>query len=69
MKQLSARNRYLQYKSSKNGIIINLKELIFFFLYPNLEKAYKLCRNLTPIFNNTQDKKSTLLRLAKWDNR
>lgn len=35
--------------------------------YPDLEKAYKLCQNLSWIFNNTKDKTSALIRLAKWD--
>ena len=32
-----------------------------------IEKAYKLCQNLSWIFNNTKDKTSALIRLAKWD--
>lgn len=40
---------------------------MLFGRYPDLEKAYKLCQNLSWIFNNTKDKTSALIRLAKWD--
>jgi transposase len=36
-------------------------------MYPDLEKAYKLCQNLSWIYNQTKDKTSALIRLAKWD--
>jgi transposase len=35
--------------------------------YPDLEKAYKLCQNLSCIYNQTQNKTKALIRLAKWD--
>ena len=68
LKQLLARSRYLLYKSSskwtKNQS--NRAEILF-EKYPDLEKAYNLCQNLSWIFNNTKDKTSALIRLAKWD--
>ncbi|WP_441339140.1 ISAon1 family transposase [Polaribacter sp. L3A8] len=68
LKQLLARSRYLLYKSSskwtKNQ---SIRAEILFEKYPDIEKAYKLCQNLSWIFNNTTDKTSALIRLAKWD--
>ncbi|EDM42822.1 transposase [unidentified eubacterium SCB49] len=68
LKQLLARSRYLLYKSSskwsKNQ---SNRAKVLFEKYPDLEKAYKLCQNLSWIFNNTKDKTSALIRLAKWD--
>ena len=68
LKQLLARSRYLLYKSS-NKWTQNQSERAFvlFEKYPDLEKAYNLCQNLSWIFNNTKDKTSALIRLAKWD--
>ncbi len=68
LKQLLARSRYLLYKSSSkwtDNQIVRAK--ILFEHYPDIEKAYKLCQNLSWIFNNTKDKTSALIRLAKWD--
>jgi transposase len=68
LKQLLARSRYLLYKPSKKWTVNQSKRAeILFQLYPDLEKAYKLCQNLSWIFNNTKDKTSALIRLAKWD--
>jgi len=68
LKQLLARSRYLLYKSSNKWTEnqSNRAEILF-QRYPDLEKAYKLCQNLSWIFNNTKDKTSALIRLAKWD--
>jgi len=68
LKQLLARSRYLLYKSSNNLTENQSKRaLILFQIYPDLEKAYKLCQKLSWIFNNTNDKTSALIRLAKWN--
>ncbi len=68
LKQLLARSRYLLYKSSSKWTENqSQRATILFERYPNLEKAYKLCQNLSWIFNNTKDKTSALIRLAKWD--
>lgn len=68
LKQLLARSRYLLYKSSSKWTENQSKRTkILFERYPDLEKAYNLCQNLSWIFNNTKDKTSALIRLAKWD--
>lgn len=68
LKQLLARSRYLLYKSShKWSENQATRAEILFERYPDLEKAYKICQNLSWIFNNTKDKTSALIRLAKWD--
>ena len=67
-KQLLARSRYLLYKNSNKWTENQLtRAKILFEHYPDIEKAYKLCQNLSWIFNNTKDKTSALIRLAKWD--
>ena len=40
---------------------------MLFERYQDIEKAYKLCQNLSWIFNTIKDKPSALIRLAKWD--
>jgi transposase len=68
LKQLLARSRYLLYKSNSKWTENQVERAdILFKLYPDIEKAYKLCQNLSWIFNNTKDKTSALIRLAKWD--
>ncbi len=68
LKQLLARSRYLLYKSrSKWTENQQQRANVLFEKYPDLEKAYKLCQKLSWIFNNTKDKTSALIRLAKWD--
>ncbi|CAM4362302.1 transposase [Gillisia hiemivivida] len=68
LKQLLARSRYLLYKSSNKWTENQSnRATILFQHYPDLEKAYKLCQNLSWIFNNTKDKTTALIRLAKWD--
>ena len=63
-----ARSRYLLYKLSHKWTENQSKRAVILFeRYPDLEKAYKLCQNLSWIFNNTKDKTSALIRLAKWD--
>lgn len=68
LKQLLARSRYLLYKSSSKWTENQSQRAdILFNKYPDIERAYKLCQNLAWIFNNTKDKTSALIRLAKWD--
>lgn len=68
LKQLLARSRYLLYKTSSKWTTNQFERAhILFNRYPDIEKAYKLCQNLKWIFNNTKDKTSALIRLAKWD--
>lgn len=68
LKQLLARSRYLLYKPNNKWSKSQQKRAeILFEKYPDIEKAYKLCQNLSWIFNNTKDKTFALIRLAKWD--
>ena len=68
LKKLLARSRYLLYKNSNKWTDNQAaRAKILFEHYPDIEKAYKLCQNLSWIFNNTKDKTSALIRLAKWD--
>lgn len=68
LKQLLARSRYLLYKSSEKWTLNQIERAkVLFEKYPDLEKAYILCQNLSWIFNKTKDKTSALIRLAKWD--
>jgi transposase len=68
LKQLLARSRYLLYKNNLKWTQNQSERArILFEKYPDIEKAYKLCQNLSWIFNNTKDKTSALVRLAKWD--
>lgn len=68
LKQLLARSRYLLYKpSNKWTLNQSNRAKILFEIYPDIEKAYKLCQNLSWIYNQTKDKTSALIRLAKWN--
>lgn len=68
LKQLLARSRYLLYKADTKWTENQSdRAKILFEKYPDIEKAYKLCQNLSWIFNQTKDKTSALIRLAKWD--
>jgi transposase len=68
LKQLLARSRYLLYKSSSKWTENQTQKAnILFEKYPDIEKAYKLCQNLSWIFNTTKNNTSALIRLAKWD--
>ena len=68
LKQLLARSRYLLYKADNKWTENQSKRAeILFEKYPDIEKAYKLCQNLSWVFNNTKNKTSALIRLAKWD--
>lgn len=68
LKQLLARSRYLLYKpNSKWTKNQQNRAKILFEKYPDIEKAYKLCQNLRWIYNQTKNKTSALIRLAKWD--
>ena len=68
LKQLLARSRYLLYKADTKWTENQSdRAKILFEKYSDLEKAYKLCQNLSWIFNQTKDKTSALIRLAKWD--
>jgi len=68
LKQLLARSRYLLYKTNSKWTKNQQERAeILFEKYPDIEKACKLCQNLSWIYNQTKDKTSALIRLAKWD--
>ena len=68
LKQLLARSRYLLYKPNNKWTKNQQNRAkILFEKYPDIEKAYKLCQNLSWIYNQTKNKTSALIRLAKWD--
>lgn len=68
LKQLLARSRYLLYKpNNKWTQNQSNRAKILFEIYPDIEKTYNLCQNLSWIYNQTKDKNSALIRLAKWD--
>ena len=68
LKQLLARSRYLLYESSHKQTDNQSKRAkILFKKYPDLEKAYKICQNLSWIYNQTKDKTAALIRVAKCD--
>ena len=67
LKQLLARSRYLLSTNSNKWTKIQTERAIILFeLYPDIEKEYQLCQNLSQIFNQTKDKTSALIRPAKW---
>ena len=67
LKQLLARSRYLLYKSENSwSVSQNERAEILFELYPNLEKAYKLSRQLSDIFNKTKERLVAFKKLAIW---
>ena len=68
LRQLLARSRFLLYKSPNKWTQHQSdRAKILFERYPDIEKAYKLCQNLSWIYNQTKDKTKALIRLAKWD--
>jgi transposase len=66
-KQLLARSRYLLFKDETNWTPSQQHRAeILFGLYPDLEKAYRLCRKLSHIFSSTKEKELGYTRLAQW---
>lgn len=67
LKQLLARSRYLLFKpESKWSTSQAYRAEILFKQYPDLEKAYKLCRQLGNIYETSKEKGIALIRLARW---
>lgn len=70
LKQLLARSRYLLFKSeSKWSTSQSHRAEILFKYYPDIEKAYKLCRQLGGIYETSKEKGIALTRLARWYDR
>lgn len=69
LKQLLARSRHLLFKDESKWTPSQLhRSEILFRLYPTLETAYRLSRNLSQIFTTTKEKGVGFTRLAKWYN-
>lgn len=69
-KQLLARSRYLLFKSEHNWTPSQIHRAeILFSRYPQLEKAYKLSRELAYIYQSSKVKGVAFTRLAQWYNK
>lgn len=67
LKQLLARSRYLLFKQENKWVPSqNLRAELLFERYPDIEKAYKLCRELSGIYEKTKVKGVALTALARW---
>jgi transposase len=70
LKQLLARSRYLLFKSeSKWTPSQRQRAVILFKYYPDLKKAYELCRELGTIYEKTNIKQVAFTKLAQWYNK
>ena len=68
-RQLLARSRYLLFKDERNWYPSQVyRAEILFQYYPELERAYRLSRDLANIYTNTKDKSVAFTRLAQWYN-
>ena len=69
LKQLLARSRHLLFKDESRWTPSqNHRAEILFRLYPVLETAYRLSRQLSHIFTTTKEKSVAFTRLAQWYN-
>lgn len=67
LKQLLVRSRYLLFKSeSKWTPTQRYRAEVLFKYYPDIEEAYKLCRELGGIYEKTKHKGVALTALARW---
>ena len=67
LKQLLARSRYLLFKSDANWTPSQVHRAeILFRLYPDLEEAYKICRELSTIFSKSTNRLIAYKKLALW---
>ena len=67
LKQLLARSRYLLFKHENKWTASQCQRAeILFGYYPDLKKAYGLCRELGSIYEKTNDKGVAFTRLAQW---
>lgn len=66
-KQLLARSRYLLFKSEHNWTVSQAHRAeILFHRYPDLEKAYKISRELAYIYQTSKVKGVAFTKLAHW---
>ena len=67
LKQLLARSRYLLFKHENKWTASQYQRAeILFSYYPDLKKAYDLCRELSSIYEKTNEKGVAFTRLAQW---
>lgn len=67
LKQLLARSRYLLFKAENKWTPSqNHRAELLFKYYPDLESAYKLCRELGRIYDKSKHKGIAFTLLAKW---
>jgi len=67
MKQLLARSRYLLFKHENKWIPSQrFRAEILFNQYPDIEKAYNLYRELSSIYESSNNQSIALTRLARW---
>ncbi len=70
LKQLLARSRYLLFKSESKWTPSQQQRAdILFKYYPDLKKAYNLCRELGAIYEKTKIKEVAFTKLAQWYNK
>ncbi|MES2796450.1 MAG: transposase [Bacteroidota bacterium] len=70
LKQLLVRSKYLLFKNESNWTPSQAERAeILFRLYPSLENAYKLCRELSWIFNKSANRLIAFKKLALWYNK
>ena len=69
LRQLLARSRYLLFKSQEKWSPGQwARAELLFNRYPDLEKAYKLSRALSEVYQNTREKGVAFTKLAQWYN-
>ena len=69
LKQLLARSRYLLFKKQQDWSVSQvLRAEILFRLYPDLQQAYQLSRQLSDIFTHSKERIIAFKKLALWYN-
>lgn len=69
LKQLLARSRYLLFKKEQDWSVSQVHRAeILFSLYPDLQQAYQLCRQLSDIFTHSKERIIAFKKLALWYN-
>jgi transposase len=70
LKQLLVRSRYLLFKNEVSWTPSQVQRAeILFRLYPDLEEAYRLCRELSTIFSKSASRIIAFKKLALWYNK
>jgi transposase len=70
LRQLLVRSRYLLFKHENKWTPTQRQRAeVLFHYYPDLKKAYNLCRELGGIYEGVKDKRVALTKLAQWYNK